>query len=150
MDNQINTTNINLEISIKASINKVWECLLNETNEWWRKDFYTSTKTQKFILEPFVGGKMYEDYGNGEGLIWANVIGLNSPNSIELIAHLSPQFGGPALSFLRITLSENSNITTLKFSDHSFGNVTDATKNQIEEGWKMIYEEAFKNYVEKK
>ncbi|GJM34198.1 MAG: hypothetical protein DHS20C18_31990 [Saprospiraceae bacterium] len=150
MEQEAKTIKILLEIPIKAEINQVWECLLKEIHLWWRKDFYTSSKTKKFIIEPKIGGRMYEDYGNDEGLLWATVIGLDGPNSIELKGHLSPQFGGPAMSFLKLSLKENGHSTVLTLSDTTFGAVSENTKKELTEGWKMIYEDGFKKYVEKK
>lgn len=144
------TINILLEIPIKAKIEHVWQCLLQDVNLWWRKDFYTSNRTKEFIIEPKVGGRMYEDYGNNEGLLWAEVIVIDSPNVIELKGHLSPQFGGPAISFMKLSLKEVEGATILTLSDTVLGDVDDNTKKELASGWKLLYEDAFKNYVESK
>ena len=150
MERQANNISILLEIPIQADIGTVWECLINETGIWWRKDFYTSKKTKNFIIEPRVGGRMYEDFGNDEGLLWANVIVLDSPYVLELKGHLSPQFGGPAVSFLKLSLKETGETTILTLSDNLFGYVSDNTKKELSAGWKLLYEDGFKSYVEKK
>ncbi|MDN5204554.1 helix-turn-helix domain-containing protein [Fulvivirgaceae bacterium BMA10] len=144
------TIKINLEIPIKAPIQQVWECLIKDVGIWWRKDFYTSTKTVDFIIEPVVGGRMYEDYGNNEGLLWANVIIVDSPKVLELKGHLSPQFGGPAFSFLRLTLEENDSNTVLNLSDTVFGDVSENTKKDLTSGWQLLFEDTFKEYAESK
>ena len=150
MEQQVQTINITMEIPIKAEINKVWACMNKEINLWWRKDFYTSPKTKEFILENKVGGRLYEDYGNGEGLLWATVIVLDSPYNIEFKGHLSPQFGGPAISFLKFALSENDGGTLLTLSDTVLGQVSEKTKKSLITGWKLLYEDGFKKYVESK
>lgn len=143
------TVKIHLEIPIKATIEKVWDCLIKDVNLWWRKDFYTSSKTRRFIIEAKVGGRMYEDYGNEEGLLWANVIGIDSPNSIEFKGHLTPQFGGPAISFIKLSLKADGEGTVLTLSDTVLGEVSEKNKKELTAGWKLIYEDGFKNYVEK-
>jgi hypothetical protein len=148
MEQTIRTINILLEIPINSKIDHVWQCLLHDVNLWWRKDFYTSNKTKEFIIEPKVGGRMYEDYGNNEGLLWAEVIVIDSPNVLELKGHLSPQFGGPAMSFMKLSLKENGDTTILTLSDTILGDVDDTTQKQLSSGWKMLYEDAFKTYVE--
>ncbi len=150
MNDQANTITIQLEIPIEANINLVWKCLLEEAGVWWRKDFYTSAKTQNFIIEPFVGGRMYEDYGDGNGLLWANVMVLDAPNNVELKGHLSPSFGGPAMTFMKLALEEREGGTTLTLTDTTFGNVSENSKDQLTAGWKMLYEDTFKKYVESK
>jgi DNA-binding transcriptional ArsR family regulator len=148
MEQTTRTINIVLEIPIKAKIAHVWQCLLQDVNLWWRKDFYTSSRTKEFIIEPKVGGRMYEDYGNDEGLLWAEVIVLDSPNVIELKGHLSPQFGGPAISFMKLSLKENDGSTVLTLSDTVLGDVDENTEKELTSGWKMLYEDAFKSYAE--
>ncbi len=147
---QSKTVNILMEIPIEARQQQVWECLIKDVGLWWRKDFYTSPKTQNFIIEPRPGGKMYEDYGNDEGLVWADVIVIDSPNVLELKGHLSPQFGGPAFSFLRLSLQGDDKQTTLTLSDTVIGDISDSTKKDLEAGWKMLFEDGFKNYVNQK
>lgn len=141
---------IQMEISINAGIEETWQTLINDIGLWWRKDFYTSPKTKDFILEAKPGGKMYEDYGNKEGLVWAEVIVLDSPNVLELKSHLSPAYGGPMFSFLRLSLESDGAKTTLKLSDIGIGKMSEEASRQIEAGWKMLFDEGFKTYVESK
>ena len=148
MENQTTTIRINVEIIINASINKTWKALIYDINSWWSKDFYTSSTTREFILEPRVGGRMYEDYGNGNGLLWAEVIVLKAPNIIEFKGHLTPQYGGPAITFLKLELTEKAGSTILNLLDTVMGDVNDKTKADLEAGWKYLYGEGFKKYVE--
>ncbi len=149
MDTTISTATIKLSVPIKAPQDHVWKCLLHEVNAWWPHDFYTSSKTQKFTIEPQVGGRMYEDYGNNEGLLWAQVIVLESPKNLELKGHLTPQFGGPALNFLKLTLTHQDGITSLELTDTVMGEVDQGNVSSLESGWKMLFAEAFKAYTEK-
>ncbi|WP_034057412.1 SRPBCC family protein [Lacinutrix jangbogonensis] len=148
MNNLANTITITLEIQIEANINFVWKCLIEDIGKWWRTYFYTSSKTKGFKIEPFVGGRMYEDYGGDNGLLWANVIVLDAPNNLELKGHLSPSFGGPAMNFMKLSLKESEGITIMTLTDTTFGNVSESTRNQLSSGWKMLYEDTFKKYVE--
>ncbi|MEP1097329.1 MAG: hypothetical protein ABJG78_19590 [Cyclobacteriaceae bacterium] len=142
--------NILLEIPIKASVTETWDCLIKDVGLWWRKDFYTSAKTKNFIIEPKPGGRMYEDYGNDEGLVWADVIVIDSPNLIEFKGHLSPQFGGPAFSFLRLSLKEDGDTTILTLSDTVIGEISEKLEDDLSSGWKLLFEDGFKTYIEKK
>ncbi len=141
---------IEFQFQIDSSINQVWSNLVNETTKWWSKDFYSSPKTRAFHIEAKPGGRMYEDYGNNEGMVWADVLLVDSPRIIEFKGNLSPQFGGPAFSYLRLAMEENGNSTIMNVSDHVMGAVDEESQRQIAQGWQMIFEEAFKNYVENK
>lgn len=91
---------------------------------------------------------MYEDYGNGNDLLWANTIIVDVPNVIEFKGHLSPQFGGPSMSFLRIVLATSGSGTTLSLSDGVLGPIGPNTGEQLISGWKILFEQSFKRYVE--
>ncbi len=151
MDTQsksISITNLNLEIPIKADVNSVWKALTEETGKWWPNEYYTSSKTKNFILEAKLGGLMYEDAGESEGLVWAIVIGINSPSVIQLKGHLSPQFGGPAISFVTIALEEKQNETLLKVEDSVFGYISADLKTRLTNNWQAIFGEGLKNHIE--
>lgn len=144
----ISITNLNLEIPIEADIHSVWEALTEQTGEWWPKGFYTSNETKNFILEAKLGGLMYEDAGKEEGIVWAIVISINSPLKIQLKGHLSPQFGGPAISFVSIELEEKNDNTLLKLEDSVFGYISADLKNTLTNNWRSIFGEGLKNHLE--
>ena len=139
---------VKFEIAIDASVDLVWQSLVNDTAKWWGSDFYTNPKTKGFHIEGRLGGRTFEDYGDGEGLIWAEVIGVDAPNAIMMKGLLAPDFGGPAISYLSIKLLPDGSGTRFQLTDTLFGAVNDGTAAQIEAGWKTIYGEALKNYFE--
>ncbi len=150
MSNNTHPFQVKLETNIAADIHRVWDCLVNQTTQWWKADFYTSTKTKGFQIEARIGGKVYEDFGNGEGLVWSEVIGVDSPKTLHMKGLLSPDFGGPAISYTTIELKPDEKETRFSLTDTYFGMITEDTLVQIESGWRMIYAEAFKYYVENK
>lgn len=140
-----------LEVEMKATPAQAWKALTTDVNKWWRKDFYTSPRTKKFIFEPKLGGRMYEDYGKDEGLTWYTVIAIDAPNMVLLQGLLSADYGGPAMTMVKICLEETKKKTTvLQLSEHVFGAISPELKGQLEAGWKMLFAEAMKSYVEKK
>jgi hypothetical protein len=92
---------------------------------------------------------MYEDAGGDEGLVWASVIGIDSPNSLQLQGQLSPKYGGPAISFIKIQLEDAEDSTLLKMSDTIFGSISENLQQNLTEGWQAIFEEGLKPYAEK-
>lgn len=148
MPNLINSFKVRVETTIQAECHRVWHCLVNETTEWWKADFYTNPKTRDFRIEARIGGRAYEDFGNGEGLVWSEVIGVDSPKALHMKGLLSPDFGGPAISYTAIELKSDGKGTLFSLTDTYFGVITEDTLAQIESGWRMIYTEAFKHYVE--
>lgn len=146
---QLHNINYQVEVQIAASKEKVWEALVEKTNEWWSSDYYTNTRTIAFHIEPILGGKMFEDFGNNEGLVWANIIGVDKPNVLQMKGDLSPDFGGPAISFVKIILTEENGITTVQYNESMMGLVNQKTADSLSSGWIKILTEGLKKYVEK-
>jgi DNA-binding transcriptional ArsR family regulator/uncharacterized protein YndB with AHSA1/START domain len=145
---EFRASRIELEVNIAAPPQRVWDALVNETTHWWRKDFYTKP-SRGFHIEPRIGGRMYEDRGDGNGLIWANVVGVDAPESIQFVGHLTPQFGGPAHTIFQFTVKAAGAGSVVKISDTIFGNISESLGQTMQEGWKMLFEDALKKYVEK-
>lgn len=61
------------EVVIAAQPARVWEALVTESAAWWPKDFHKSERAQRFVIEPVLGGRAYEDFGGGDGLVWYSV-----------------------------------------------------------------------------
>lgn len=140
---------LELEIEINDSIENVWKALVTDTTKWWPKDFYTSPNTKSFNIEPKLGGWMYEMQADGGGLIWMTVQGLRPPNYLYLVGHISPPFGGPATSLLTIELVEKGKkVTTFKLQDNCFGQLGDNMQKSLDDGWKYLFENCMKAYIE--
>jgi len=144
----ITTTTVFIELTINAKRQHVWQVLTEKTGKWWKKDFFTNPKTREFVLESRLGGLMYEDAGGEEGLVWASVIGIDSPNSLQLKGQLSPKYGGPAISFMKIQLEDSNESTLLKITDTIFGSISKNLQKNLTEGWQAIFEEGLKPYAE--
>jgi DNA-binding transcriptional ArsR family regulator/uncharacterized protein YndB with AHSA1/START domain len=141
-------TRIEMEIDIAAKPERVWKAITKETTLWWRKDFYAGSNTKAFRLEPVVGGRMYEDGGEGRGVLWYTVIAIDPPRSIDLSGVLAAAFGGPALSVVRLQLTENDGRTILALSDSILGAKSDPKEKLA--GWRLLFEEGLKPFVEKR
>ncbi len=138
---------IELEIPIQAKPARVWQALVEETSQWWHKDFYTGD-AQGFVIEPRLGGRVFEDWGDGAGQTWYTVIGLNPPKFLMLQGLLSPAFGGPATTLLQLDLQGTGKTTVLRLSDTLFGCVGDDKLGQTREGWKTLFDDGLRAHVE--
>ncbi len=142
----IGSVEAKVELTIHAPQQRVWDALVHETTRWWPQSFWSSPKTRQFVIEPRLGGRVFEDYGNGEGFTWYQVIGLESPSTLHLIGHMGPPFGGPLATLLRLTLSAaGANATKLEITDAAFGQVADC---DTESGWREVFGDHFRLYVE--
>ena len=135
------------KVTIEAEVHRVWKALIEETPRWWLKDFYSRPNAQ-FKIEGHLGGRMFEDQGNGCGLIWGNVIGIDPYKSLDIRAYLTSEFGGPALSFMAIRLEAKDNQTIVSVTDTIFGFPSIGTVNSLETGWGQLFHDGLKAYVE--
>jgi DNA-binding transcriptional ArsR family regulator len=121
------TVTTELEIRIDAPPERVWEALTSETASWWPAGFYVGPSPVRFTVEPRVGGRVFEDWGDGEGALWATVTSVRSGAVLEWAGDLSAAYGGPGRSFTSFGLEPIGNGTLLKFRDDTTG--------ELGEGW---------------
>lgn len=144
----ISTTTVFIDLAINTPKAHVWQALTEKTGQWWKKGFFTNPKTREFVLENRLGGLMYEATDEKEGVVWASVIGIDSPNSLQLKGQLSPKYGGPAISFINIELQDTDSGTLLKMTDTIFGSISENLQKDLTQGWQAIFEEGLKPYAE--
>jgi DNA-binding transcriptional ArsR family regulator len=144
----VRAARVEMEVEIAAPPKRVWTALVGEMGTWWPRSFYAGKDTKAFVLEPRVGGRMYEDWGDGAGLLWFTVVSLDPPRALELSGHLFPAYGGPATSLVRIELSEGRGKTRLRLTDAIHGHLAADTDAKLDSGWKELFAKTFKEYVE--
>ncbi len=145
---EIQTTEVTVETSLAASKERVWTAFTTEIDRWWIKDFNNSPNTQRFVLDAKLGGLMYEDADNDEGLVWATVIGLDQPNNLLLKGLLSPKLGGPAISFINIFLEQSKKKTVIQLSEVILGDISVTLQDEISKRWNQLLNKGLKPFVE--
>jgi hypothetical protein len=138
-----------LEIEIRAPRTRAWNALAHEVTAWWPNTFVCGTHVERFVLEPVLGGRMYEDWGGGSGIVWFTVIGLEEGKSLDLAGHLTRAFGGPATTQLRLAVEERGAGTVLSVHDVRIGRIAPGIEREVEAGWRELFEQSFKSYVER-
>ena len=145
----VSAIQIEITFNIDAPLARVWNAFVNETNRWWPRDYYANPESKAFFLEPRLGGRMYEDAGNGTGVLWYIVIAIDPSRSIDMSGNLMPAFGGPASSLLRLQFRENSSeATMLHLTDALIGRLAPTAEKEISEGWKTLFGSGLKRFAE--
>jgi uncharacterized protein YndB with AHSA1/START domain len=139
---------VELEVKIDSSLERVWKAIVEETSEWWPREFFTSAGTKGFIIEPRLGGRVYEDWGGGAGLLWFTVIGLNPPTTLLLLGHLTPAFGGPAMSVLELALQSVGESVVLRVTETVSGRAEQSMEATLRDGWIAIFDAGLRVFVE--
>jgi len=137
-----------ISCTVNKPIKEAWDAYFDHLDKWWSKGMYTSPKTQRFVIETKLGGLVFEDYGEGEGLVWGTVIGVDKPHSLQIKGTLARQFGGPATTIEKISFVEESGKTEVSYHLDFVGSVDQKTRKSLAEGWKMILTDHYKPYCE--
>jgi len=140
---------VQLEIEIAASAEAVWSSLTTGIGEWWPAQFYVGTSPKRFALEPHVGGRVFEDWGDGEGALFGNVIAYDENRMLQWAGDMSADYGGPArtVTTFRLTAREDGT-TLLSFRDTPFGRLGENVLEGLEHGWKWLLADCLKPFVE--
>jgi uncharacterized protein YndB with AHSA1/START domain len=76
MDEFIRVLKIENEVHIAATPEQVFDAITVHFGDWWPHRFREGAR---LVLEPRVGGRCYEDWGNGTGALYAEVTHLDAP-----------------------------------------------------------------------
>jgi len=137
-----------VEVSISAPPSRVWDAFVQETDGWWRPDFRTDPRTKAVLLEAKVGGRLYEDYGDGDGLLWGTIVLIKTGERLDLVGVSGPEWGGPHTGYHSFTFQEVDGDCVVRLVDSYHGFVSEKTRSSLEEGWKLLIGEGLKPYVE--
>ncbi len=143
-------SSIIVSTDVEVDIYHAWEYYFNQISSWWPKEYYTSVKTKRFIIDTFIGGKAYEDHGEGGGLVWGDVIGVDYPNGLQLKGNLTREFGGPATTYEKISFEEIVGGTRVTYTADFVGTSTERSIKSLNEGWLELLKKHFKSYCANK
>ena len=98
-------------------------------------------------LEPRAGGRLFEQNGDRE-LLWYTVLSIHPHESLNLVGHCTPDFGGPLTTMMTIRLAPDGDATTVTVTDALYGRLTEGTANSLQSGWKQLFGDGLKTFVE--
>ena len=146
---EVSSATHKLTLEIAKPHRAVWKAFTGDVHLWWPKDFYATESPKRIVFEVKPGGRLYEDAGDGNGLVWYHVIALDAPHSISLAGFVAPPFGGPAASLLRVEFSpRGKSATVMEVTDSTFGCLGDTVATA--QGWRMLFDDGFKGWIERK
>ena len=137
-----------LEIIIDAPRAAVWKALTEETDNWWLADFHMVGEGSVVTLDATAGGHLIEKTEDGASLLWYTVQMCTPGESLHLVGHSAPQWGGPSISMLHLALEDRDDATVLRVQDAIFGRVADTSVSSLKQGWQQLFGDGLKRYVE--
>ncbi|ATB29375.1 SRPBCC family protein [Melittangium boletus] len=145
----VGVAQVEVEVTVEASPERVWRALVEQTGQWWPRSFYVGPSPKGFVFEARPGGRVYEDWGQDAGALWYTVLVVDPPSMLEMAGHLTPAFGGPATTTVRVSLTSKGQATVVKVEDAVFGRLDENTVPRLREGWRTLMgPEGLKGWVE--
>ena len=119
---------IDMELDINCPPDQLWAALTENIGQWWPADFYAGGEDGKrrFSLEAQPGGRMFETWDNGGGVLWGTVVCVDPNVRLQVLGSLFPNWGGPTSWYGTWELTPNGDGTTLRFSESAIGKISDA------------------------
>lgn len=148
MSSELSALDIVLEVPVAAPRDVVWRSLVDQVGEWWPKQFYVGTAPKRFRIEPRVGGLVWEDWGDGEGIVFAQIVTFHREHRLQWAGDMSAEYGGPARSVTTFTLTPSDEGTLVTFRDTPFGALSEMARKGLAEGWRFLLDTCFKPWVE--
>ena len=140
---QARIADLQLEVRIAASPDAVWKALTDDIGQWWPSSFYCGSgddeNSRSFLLEARPGGRMWEDWGDGNGLLWGTVVNVVAGKTLDVGGIQGPAWGGPSTWFSSFSLEADGDGTKLRFSDSGFGRISDSVVDSKQTGWRFLF-----------
>lgn len=131
------------EIWVAAPPERVWAAYTVEYGNWWPHRFKTGAV---IVCEPRVGGRYYEDWGDGAGGVYGELVYVDPPRA--LCARGPGGINMAASSMSWIVLEPKDGGTLVKQSLQFWGRIPEEAEQMFAQG--LGYMEAvLKPYVER-
>jgi DNA-binding transcriptional ArsR family regulator/uncharacterized protein YndB with AHSA1/START domain len=127
------TLEVEQEVVVAAPREKVFDALCR-MGEWWPHAFREGAAVH---LEPRVGGRFWEDWGEGDGALYATVTGIRRPEQLTCTGPMGMR--GPVAGVFAMALEERPDGTLVRLSHHAVGPIDDETRSAYQSGWVEVF-----------
>ncbi len=120
------------ETRVAAPPEKVWEALL-DIGAWWPHRFHDESTV---VLEAHLGGHFFEDWGNGGGMIYGTVYGIDPGKQLSLRANMG--MTGPVAGTVTYLVEAAGDETVLSMTHKAFGDIGPEAEHSYTSGWTEV------------
>lgn len=139
---------VGFEVPVRTSRERAWQGLTAEIGAWWPRHFFTHPNPQGFVLETHLGGRVYEDWGDGAGVLWGTIVVWVPGQRMTWACEMYPDWSGPGRSFVTFTLEDRGGLTIVKVEDAGICINAHQAGTSLNNGWQELIGVHFKTYVE--
>jgi len=145
MPTQARSIEIESEIRINAPQARVFRALTAEQLDWYPHN-YGGEHLKAIVCEEFVGGRMYEDWGDGRGTLYGFISWWEPPRALVIRGHLQP-----AITLeQRFVCEPDGDATVLRHTMVAFGDISDEMAKGIRtHGNLSLYAQSLQDWCER-
>jgi uncharacterized protein YndB with AHSA1/START domain len=134
-------------VDVRAERARIWRALTREIGEWWPRPSGTRSGKPTFRLDSGVGGYVVEDWGDGQGAVWAAVTMFREGEVLQLSSDLTDRKGlGRGRTTIRLETSPEG--TRIHLEEVAFGTLSPALAGDLAAGWGLILRQYLGPFVE--
>jgi DNA-binding transcriptional ArsR family regulator len=86
---QVRTVRLECELRFRSTAHRVFQALTQQSLSWFPHT-YGEDRVRAVVIEPHVGGRHYEDWGDGAGHLYGHVTAYDPPNRVSLRGRIMP------------------------------------------------------------
>lgn len=127
---------VDQEITIAAPRERVFAALTDGIGEWWGPPYVVSEDRVGLALELRAGGLLWEDWGDGQGVAWASLVGFRRNERLDFSGtfRMPGALGGTA-SF---ELAEEPSGTRVRLHQEAVGAMPEDVGARWTAGWEDL------------
>jgi uncharacterized protein YndB with AHSA1/START domain len=138
---------IEQNITIEASPGRVFQALTEGISSWWTAPFFHTQGARRIVLEPRVGGRLYEDIGDEQGTLLGIVTFIKRPEELRITGSMF--MATPVQGVIIFQLEPKAESTLLRLSHRMVGEIDEEAGKAIHGGWHELLQVRLRNFVEK-
>jgi len=131
-ESRVEVLDIAQDVRVAGSAEAVFDALL-DMDAWWPLRFREGATV---LLEPEIGGRYWEDWGQGDGALYATVVAFHRPVLLGLRGPHGME--GPVNGVITYELEPVDGGTVVRLSHRVVGLLDDATRAGYIEGWPRV------------
>ena len=133
------------EVRIDAPPARVFDALTSRLDEWWQ---FRVRERSTIVVEARVGGRIFEDWGEGRGVMYGTIAQFDPPHSF-CSAGVNGWKSATCIAWHRLEPAGDGRATILRRSMQFFGDVDDEFVGRMKQGNCAIMEKLLKDYCER-
>jgi hypothetical protein len=147
---------ISRQLEYSAPVEDLWNALTGDLSAWWGAPYLKAASARGMLLEPRVGGRLIEVWGDNpgaadkEGSLWGIVSEIAEAELIEVCGPIGMPWPTQGVLLLELERSgdEAGAGSSLKLRHRAYGKLSMEMRDDFEFGWKDLLDKRLRAWLE--